>query len=520
MPRSALRSAPRVKSHPIRLPTPSGTFCPFYERTYQRNMMRAYRTEWNEERKLYLPASLAGAGVWHRGAGKGMTVTGGVLIPAMAARPGNYMHAFPSYSTAKKALWSENWWKAMWPPDWSPQFKETELCVEMVIGGVTARLWLVGADDRAAVDKLRSTNPFGVVYDEASEMDEEVTELSARLYVNGGWDLLLFTPKGRKWSYKRYIEALARDDFYSELITIDDSRCDAVDLDGKAIPGENGQPVVGPEMVELMRSKGKSEEWIAQEFMCSFNASLIGTIYGDRLTEARKAGRIGRVPYDPDLAVGVWLDIGYDDPTAMVFYQVKGPEIRIIDYEARRGLETGETIAFLLNKPYRYAKVTLPWDAEIETANAPDSMASKFRKRMRCRIQVNPKIGARTIGIDLVRAKFARFVFDEVACSRQPATNLPSLLDSLSNYRYGWNVERQDNSGPPVHDQYSHGADAVRCGIEGWKEDGLMLDEDRQPIRITTAFDVFERDEDRDQRRTSKLRVVSDFDAFGRRDAA
>lgn len=50
---------------------------------------------------------------------------------------------------------------------------------------------------------------------------------------------------------------------------------------------------------------------------------------------SRRENRIGRVPYDPSVAVDTFFDIGYGDSTKIIFGQSIGAEFRIIDcYEA------------------------------------------------------------------------------------------------------------------------------------------------------------------------------------------
>jgi len=489
---------------------------PYFARGYQRNVCRMYRTELDASRGLHLPVTRSGCGVWHRGAGKGATVTGGIIIPSVAARPGKYIHVFPSYVQGKGALWEEAWWRAMWPEEWEPEFIGTELTVRLKVAGEIALVKLIGADKREDVDKHRGSNPLGIVFDEASEMDENVRELSARLAVNGGWEILIGTPKGRNWFHKAYLASLERDDFYAELLTIDDTRRDAVDFEGRPLPGEDGSPVVGPAEIELERAKGKSEDWIQQEFYCAFNAAVEGAIYGDRLTIARASGRVTRVPYDSNKPVGVMTDLGIDDPTALLYYQVHGREIAFIDYDAMRGKEAGEVIAHLHSKPYVYGLVYLPHDAANRSVVTKQTVYDKFRERMRCLVKVVPKPASVEAGIDTVRAMFSRLVFDEVACSREPSPNLPSLLTSVAEYKRGWSPIRQDWSGDPVHDAASHAMDALRTGLVGFREGLNYTDEDQEPLRVHTDFQIFESSEEREDRRRSRIKVIRDFDAFGR----
>ena len=54
-------------------------------------------------------------------------------------------------------------------------------------------------------------------------------------------------------------------------------------------------------------------EQFAQEFLCSFDAAIVGAYFAKELDEAQNAGRIGDVPYDPLLPVHTAWDLGVGD---------------------------------------------------------------------------------------------------------------------------------------------------------------------------------------------------------------
>jgi hypothetical protein len=63
------------------------------------------------------------------------------------------------------------------------------------------------------------------------------------------------------------------------------------------------------------------EDLIQQEYFISFEASVKGAYYADQMREARKSGRIGKVPYDESLQVYTHWDLGINDTTAIWFWQ-------------------------------------------------------------------------------------------------------------------------------------------------------------------------------------------------------
>jgi hypothetical protein len=84
--------------------------------------------------------------------------------------------------------------------------------------------------------------------------------------------------------------------------------------------------------IEAERREGMDEDLIQQEYYCSFEGAQHGSYYGRQMNEAEKEGRITRVPYQPEIAVDTWWDLGVADATAIWFTQTVGREIHCIDY--------------------------------------------------------------------------------------------------------------------------------------------------------------------------------------------
>jgi phage terminase large subunit len=76
----------------------------------------------------------------------------------------------------------------------------------------------------------------------------------------------------------------------------------------------------------------------AQEFECSFEASVKGAIYAKELERLRTDGRITTVPYDPLLPVDTDWDLGIGDAMSIWFSQrTRSGELRLIDYHETSG---------------------------------------------------------------------------------------------------------------------------------------------------------------------------------------
>jgi hypothetical protein len=182
-----------------------------------------------------------------------------------------------------------------------------------------------------------------------------------------------------------------------------------------------------------------------------------GTYYGKYITAARIAHRIGHIPYDENLLVSTAWDLGFNDSTAIWYFQVIGKEIRIIDYDEG----SGESLAYWLNlvkkKPYTYNKHLAPHDIKVTEYSSGMSRISTARNLGVNFIPV-PRLEI-IPGIDQVRNILPRCWFDEEKCRKG--------IFALENYKKEWNERLGCWASQPRHDGTSHGADAFRCLATG-----------------------------------------------------
>jgi hypothetical protein len=449
------------------------------------------------------PRTKHGVCVWHRRSGKDSTAMLLVALPAIVFRPGNYFHIFPYFSQARRAIWQEeSSFLDRIPPHWSPHRVGTEMFVELTIPGThkKARYFLLGADDTATVSKLVGSNPLGVIYSEAAQIDRSVQALlHPALAANGGWELFVSTPRGKNWFHDLYRMALGHKDWFCELLTVEHTRRDATNEDGTPFVHpdglvEDGGAVVPLEEIRDAVASGRmTQEEADQEYGCSWEGYAVGTIYGDLLRQARSDGRVKTVPYDPRRPVGVGMDIGRTDLTAIWFYQVDGSAICLVDYHAARGMDSSACIRFLKeNTPYQYGRIVLPHDAKERRFQATryETIQREFQTWFHCPVVIAERTSTE-LQVNTVRKMFRRLVFDELKCGREFDPSVPSGLDSLGNYSRRYDGEKREY-GPPLHDKFSHGASALATLLTAWQE-GLESPADmasRQSVTVN-AFDPF-----------------------------
>ena len=176
-----------------------------------------------------------------------------------------------------------------------------------------------------------------------------------------------------------------------------------------------------------------------------------GAIYAREVTDLIESRRFRPVPYDPKLPVHTVWDLGWNDQTSIVFVQKIISEVRLIDYEEESFLRFDEWAKRLSAKDYLYGDHYLPHDGKNKTQAANGVSAQALLTPL---LRQKPKIIARPeskeVPVRAARMMFPRVYMDE-KCGR--------LLDCLKRYRRSV-PESTGEPGAPVHDEYSHGADA------------------------------------------------------------
>lgn len=182
-----------------------------------------------------------------------------------------------------------------------------------------------------------------------------------------------------------------------------------------------------------------------------------GAYYGKQIVQARQEQRICHIPYDDTLQVYTAWDLGYNDSTAIWFFQVYGKEIRLIEYIEGSGESLSHWLGIVKSKPYIYGKHLAPHDVmvhEYTTGMSRKVAAAKMG------VPLIPVSRVQIIsGIDAVRNIFNRCWFDERKCEHG--------IRCLENYKKEWNVRSGSWSSQPLHSWASHGSDAFRTLATG-----------------------------------------------------
>jgi len=188
----------------------------------------------------------------------------------------------------------------------------------------------------------------------------------------------------------------------------------------------------------------------------AFEQSTEGTYYAQQLTAARINGRITTVPYDPRVPVNTFWDIGLNDEMAIWFHQQVGLRDHWINFFEAAGEPFVFFVKHMQSLGYVWGKHFLPHDGDrrMPGAEALHTPADLLAGLGLSNIEIVPRTVDVVDAINLVRADFGSYWFDEVKCAVG--------LKHLGLYRKDWNDRTATWSDRPRHDGHSNAADAFR----------------------------------------------------------
>jgi len=210
--------------------------------------------------------------------------------------------------------------------------------------------------------------------------------------------------------------------------------------------------------VAQFREFGGDWDMINQEYppapIYAFNATKDGTYYARLFrTEVVAKGRVVEELYEEALPVNVAIDLGINDTMVLVFYQLHNSEIRVIDEYHNSGEGILHYVEVMRSKGYRYSSVYLPHDAVVKELGTGKSRFAIFRE-MGVPVRLLPRTKSVVNDIELVRKAIPYMYFD--------ARNTKYLQLAMENYTKEWDDRLGVFKDKPLHNEFSHPADAIR----------------------------------------------------------
>jgi len=395
--------------------------------------------------------------VWHRRAGKDDVCLHWSAVSSFQ-RVGNYWHMLPEAAQARKAIWdavNPHTGKRRIDEAFPEAVRETTREQDMLIRFKSGSSWqVVGSDN---YNSLVGSAPVGIVFSEWALADPAAwAYLRPILAENGGWALFIYTSRGRNHGHTTFDMAKADPNWYAERLTVEDTG---------ALPPH----IVEQERREYVSLYGEEagNALFEQEYLCSFDAAILGAYYGSEILRAEQQGRIGKVDYDPTLPVSTAWDLGFTDDTAIWFFQVAHGEVRIIDYYASHGKSIEHYCDVLKAKPYKYGRHWVPHDAQAKSLVSAGKTVIEQAKARGLSLWLVKKNTVQA-GVQAARAMWPRCWFDAEKCK--------DGIEALRHYRREWDDAKKCFTDNPVHDWTSHPADAFRYLAWVWREPPVAIE--------------------------------------------
>lgn len=387
--------------------------------------------------------------VWHRRAGKEKTDIN-IVAREVYSVVGAYYYIFPTYNQGKKILWNGADKEGMrflehLPEETRKRTVGNEMFIEFKNGST---FQIIGSDN---IDSIVGTNPMGVIFSEYSLQDPRAWDyIRPILAENGGWAIFNFTPRGENHAKELLDYALTDPaNWFVSNLTVDDTNV-------------MSEEVLAQEKKEIVAKNG-DDGIFRQEYYNSFSAANSGSYYGKIIELMEETGKIADVPYEPNLLVDTWWDLGVNDSMSIGFFQKHGLQWRMIDY-----LEgSGEGLAYykveLDNKGYVYGKHYAPHDIMVKEMGTGKSrleiakeLGIKFETIIKPDGSLKSAVPMLSIedGIQAVRGKLQTLFIDKLRCDR--------FIKAMKNYHKDFDEVNKVYRNNPKHDWSSHPADMAR----------------------------------------------------------
>lgn len=191
----------------------------------------------------------------------------------------------------------------------------------------------------------------------------------------------------------------------------------------------------------------------------AFLASSDAFYFAEAIAKAYQSNRCLYTPlYDSLLPVYVAMDIGVNDLTVMIFFQIAHGEVRIIDYYEDNNKDVPFYAKFLLqDKRFLYHTIFLPHDStkrnELDVNNSYERDFRRLFGHTNTRFHVLKKMDQQ-MSISHSKIMIDRCVFN--------ASKVKPLLDKMSKYRKKWSEPQGRYLEQPQENEAEHYADAFR----------------------------------------------------------
>ena len=270
-----------------------------------------------------------------------------------------------------------------------------------------------------------------------------------------GWATFIGTPKGHNSFYDIYNAAQKHENWYVKTLRADQSGL---------IPQN--------ELLDAQSSMSSNQ--YEQEFLCSFEAAILGAYYGQEMRRITDLGRITDIEYDDMFPCHTAWDLGFNDSTSIWWFQVVHGEIRVLDHHSSNGQAIPYYTGLIKQKEeefgYKYGIHWLPHDARAKTlASGGKSIIEQISTKIDIKqLKIVPNLSLQD-GIQATRLALNRTWFHN-RCEEG--------IECLRQYQREWDDDKKVFRDRPKHDWTSHSADAMRYLAIVWKDEDVAVKQD------------------------------------------
>ncbi len=400
--------------------------------------------------------------VWHRRAGKDTTCLN-IAIAKSLERVGLYYYVMPELQQARSVIWKGmkddgKPFREHFPPDLIDHVDNKYLSITLKNGSI----FKLAATNK--YNTLLGNNPVGIVLSEYSLQDPAGWDhFSPILAANDGWALFNFTPRGANHGQDLFEMSQTNKKWFSSLLTINDTY------------KENGEHIITKEKLQEEKDSGKHDDFLKQEYFCSFEAGVKGAYFSSELSRMHSNNQIIDFNIDPAIPVDTYWDLGYRDPTSIWFIQKRREDyIAIYYYE-----NVGQKIAFYIDyleqfkKKYgiMYGIHHYPHDGANKTVGTGESaiqIAIEHASKLGYEFRRLPRIPDKMQAVEALRQMLPRMTIHRTNCKRGIAC--------LTEYHAAYNTMTMTYSHKPYHNWASHGVDALMVLAQIFREYRMSID--------------------------------------------
>lgn len=388
---------------------------------------------------------------WPRRSGKEVT-TWNIILDFAISDPGLYIMAYPTNVRARKILWEG----AMLNKDTGESIKfiemlpkrllarrpnDADMSIHLTNGSL---IWVVGCD--IDPDKLRGTNPRGIVFSELAFSDPSVLyNMLPVLRQNGGWLFGQSTYDGMNHFYwmlnKNKSDPLwfCREESINTLVD------------------EEGHPYITDEDVDEDRRAGMPEYLIQQEYYGNVQINEETKYFAIAINEVHKSERIIKQHYLPNKGVYAFYDIGVHDYTAITLAQFESRAGKLWPCVIGYIENNNRALSFYVDEIRRFCNARnltfkthfVPHDGRNRNFNDGLKNTQDYLFEMGEQGIIVNRPSSHKVAIESIRQKLYMTTFNE--------ENTQRLVDCLSNYEKEFDEKMGKFKDNPVHDWSSHG---------------------------------------------------------------